>query len=59
SALKLWDAVQVGDNSNAQAEQLQQTVQWQKPACGWYKYKCNVNAGFHHKLGNTSVGCGV
>ncbi|MCI14598.1 hypothetical protein A2U01_0035730, partial [Trifolium medium] len=31
-----------------------QTVQRQKPACGWYKY--NENAGFQHELGNRSAG---
>ncbi|MCI19614.1 trypsin/chymotrypsin inhibitor, partial [Trifolium medium] len=36
------------------AEQQQQTLQWQRPAQGWYK--CNVDAGFHHESEKTTAG---
>ncbi|CAJ2644603.1 unnamed protein product [Trifolium pratense] len=52
-----WQEVQLIRSSNNNANQPQQidsSLQWQKPPFGWHK--CNVDAAFHKKEMKTSAG---
>ncbi|PNX60916.1 cytochrome p450, partial [Trifolium pratense] len=50
-----WAAIQqVQQGIQADGQQQQQQICWQKPSFGWYK--CNIDAAFHKKLNKTSMG---